>query len=358
MPIEVGIWKIKDEVERLNFNTIESEKKLENIIEQDISILSDQLLLIGRQIQTDYGKFIDLLAMDVDGNLVIIELKKNKTPREVVAQTLDYASWVETLSYDDVVGIFEENNPKYSLEERFYDHFELNIPEAINESHNIIIVASELDSETERIINYLSDSYNVPINASFFRYFEDDGNEYLTRSWLIDPKTVSDKTNKSKTKKESWNGNDFVVNLLDDGKLRTWNDCVKYGFVSAGQGKWYSRTLKSLFPGARIFCMIPGEGYVGVGIVKKEAVPVTEFEVEFEGENKNILDVRLKATDMGRNKEDLDLCEYVVRIDWIKTEPRKEAYWEKGLKANQNTAFKLKSKFTIEKLTEHFNLED
>jgi RecB family endonuclease NucS len=60
------------------------------------------LLLIGRQIQTDYGKFIDMLALDQEGNLVIIELKKNRTPREVVAQTLDYASWVQNLSYERI----------------------------------------------------------------------------------------------------------------------------------------------------------------------------------------------------------------------------------------------------------------
>lgn len=41
-----------------------------------------------------------MLAIDGDGKLHIIELKKNKTPREVVAYALDYASRVQNLSYD------------------------------------------------------------------------------------------------------------------------------------------------------------------------------------------------------------------------------------------------------------------
>jgi hypothetical protein len=61
MPIEVGIWKIEDEIKKLSYSPIESEKKLEDILEKDLSILSEDLLLIGRQIQTDYGKFIDML---------------------------------------------------------------------------------------------------------------------------------------------------------------------------------------------------------------------------------------------------------------------------------------------------------
>jgi hypothetical protein len=42
-----------------------------------------------------FGGRIDLLAIAPDGALVLIELNRNRTPREVVAQSLDYAGWVE-----------------------------------------------------------------------------------------------------------------------------------------------------------------------------------------------------------------------------------------------------------------------
>jgi RecB family endonuclease NucS len=62
MPIEVGIWKLGKKVERIQFSPMPTEKKLEDIISEDISILDPNLLLIGRQVPTSYGKSIDLLA--------------------------------------------------------------------------------------------------------------------------------------------------------------------------------------------------------------------------------------------------------------------------------------------------------
>ena len=108
MPIEVEIWRLGDDLQQVTFSSIDSEAKLEETLAKDVSILSPKLMLIGCQIPTAYGKFIDMLAIDVEGNLSIIELKRNQTPREVVAQVLDYASWVENLSYDDIAEIYAE----------------------------------------------------------------------------------------------------------------------------------------------------------------------------------------------------------------------------------------------------------
>ena len=107
MPLELGIWRLGDELRPVEFCALETESRLEDILAGDVSILNPGLLLIGRQVLTAYGKFIDLLAMDADGNLVVIELKRNRTPREVVAQLLDYGSWVRELDVEEIAGIFE-----------------------------------------------------------------------------------------------------------------------------------------------------------------------------------------------------------------------------------------------------------
>ena len=41
-------------------------------LEKDISIISTDLLVIGRQIETDFGGVIDLLCIDPNGDLVIM----------------------------------------------------------------------------------------------------------------------------------------------------------------------------------------------------------------------------------------------------------------------------------------------
>lgn len=358
MPIEVGIWRINDEIKKLSYSSIESERKLEDILEKDLSILSEDLLLVGRQIQTDFGKFIDMLALDQEGNIYIIELKKGRTPREVVAQSLDYASWVQNLSYDRLLKIYEEKQ-EMPFEEAFVDKFGIEVPEKLNESHQILIVSAQLDKETERIINYLSDNYGVPINAVFFKYFKESGQEFITRSWLIDPNTAEDKLSNTRieSKKEKWNKQDFVVNF-DDGQYRSWEDATKYGFISAGNGQWYSRTLRQLFVGARVFCMIPKHGYVGIGKVIEESKPLKEVEIEIEEEQKKLFELPLKASNMGHDLEDYDFCEHVVRIEWIKTVPKDKAFWTKGLKANQNSAYKLRSQYTIDKVSNYFGIKD
>ena len=64
------------------------------------------VLLVGRQVKMRYGGSIDLLALDAEGRAVVVELKRDRTPRDVVAQTLDYGSWVQGLSVEDLEQIY------------------------------------------------------------------------------------------------------------------------------------------------------------------------------------------------------------------------------------------------------------
>ena len=47
------------------------------------------------------------------------------------------------------------------------------LPETINSSHHMILVAAELDASSERIINYLADRHDISINAVFFNFLRD-----------------------------------------------------------------------------------------------------------------------------------------------------------------------------------------
>lgn len=233
MPIEVEVWRLGHKPEKVSLSGVDSERMLEDALAKDLSILLPQLMLIGRQVATAYGKFIDLLAMDVTGKLSVIELKRNRTSRDIVAQLLDYATWIRSLSYEEISAIYAEKNEGKRLEEGFADAFGMSLPEQINQAHDLIVVASELDSSTERIINYLADTYDVPINAVFFRVFREQENNYLVRTWLIEPEEAERKKTKKGDKGETWNGRDFYVSL-GDGEHRSWSDCQKYRFISGG----------------------------------------------------------------------------------------------------------------------------
>jgi len=359
MPIEVAIWKINnDKLDKVTYAEIESEKKLEELVTNDITVISDDLFVIGNQVKTEYGKYIDVLAINSEGKVSIIELKKAKTPRDVVAQAIDYASWVQNLSYSEIIAIYEEHNKGKEFEVEFSNKFAIDPPEELNTEHDIIIVCTELDYETERIINYLSENFSVPLNAVFFRYFANGNDKFLSRSWLIDPHTVEEKVSKIKGKQELWNGKDFVVNIDSFNGKSCWEDCRKYGYICAGGGKWYSRTLRQLKKGHRIFAMIPKHGYVGVGEVVEESVPIKKFKVLHNNKETAIVEVPLKVEEIKSfPHDDLDKCEYFVKVKWIKTVDKKNAYWEKGMRANTNSAFKLRNQFTLTKLLNFFDLE-
>lgn len=189
MGAEIKLWHIADDtLNPIDSSSLDLESRLEEWLRKDVGLVNDDLLVIGQQVLTAHTGSIDLLAMDADGNLVILELKKNKTPRDVVAQTLDYASWVKTLTHEDVDRIAAKFlGGDDALEQAFMKKFGTDLPEVVNEKHRMYIVASALDPSTERILEYLSETYGVDINFASFNYFKTaEGVEFVGRSMLID----------------------------------------------------------------------------------------------------------------------------------------------------------------------------
>jgi len=359
MPIEMKVWKIADQPQLLKFEPMESEAKLEKLLIQDISILSPHLFLIGSQVVTSYGKYIDLLALDDEGNIVVIELKRGKTPRDAVSQLLDYASWANGLGYAELQKIYADKNGGKVLGKSFLESLEAEAPEELSGQLKLLLVASTLDSESERIMNFLSENYGVPINAVFFRYFQDGGSEYLTRTWLIDPSEAEANTAKSAVarSKEHWNESDFYVAFGED-ENRNWEDARNYGFVSAGGGRRYSRPLSNLFVGCRVFVHIPGRGYVGVGAVVDQVKSLQEFTVQAEGAEVNLLNAPVKGKYLEHFENDPEMAEYFVPVTWEATVPADQAFWKTGMYANQNIVTKLRNQTTLALLKEHFGLVD
>lgn len=353
MSINMSLWK----VENGNLNNVvkaalDKEEKLENWIEKDSSILGINLLLVGRQVSTPFGGRIDLLAIDGEGDVVIVELKRDKTPREIIAQILDYAAWIDKLSPKEIEQI---STPylKKSLSAAFSEHFGISFPEVINNDHKMLIVASELDDCSERIVQYLSEKYGVNINCVFFNYFKEGGNEYLGRSWLMDQDEVIERS-ESKTK-VAWSGYWFVnLGILND--KRNWEDNRKYGFFTAGQGLKYSEPLKKLNVGDKVFGYIKGQGYVGHGVVTKEASMVKDFVPV--GFDKPLLELPIERDGIARNKDNPELADWAVGVEWKKTYDENNAQWFKGAFANQNIVCKLRDKATSEFLLERFEVNE
>jgi hypothetical protein len=197
-------------------------------------ILSDEWMLIGRQEDTGFGGRIDLLAIAPDGSLVLIELKRDRTPREVVAQALDYAVWLEKLRAEEIAAIYGRFAPGNSLAEDFRQRFGQTLDEdGLNQSHQIIIVAASLDASSERIVAYLSER-DIPINVLCFQIFTNGAEQLLSRTWLLDP--VRTQVSAAATlvgPSEPWNGEFYCS--YGDSESRSWDDAREFGASFAAE---------------------------------------------------------------------------------------------------------------------------
>ena len=159
MAQQIRLWEITTantpaEVAR---REIDFERRLQGWLAADIDMLDPDLLVIGREVPTAFDGKIDLLCLDSSGGLVVVELKKGRTPREVTAQVLDYASWVRDLSHDDILALSDRQNIAGPLSKAFAQKFGEELPDTLNESHRSLIVAEHMDDSTARIGAYLPD---------------------------------------------------------------------------------------------------------------------------------------------------------------------------------------------------------
>lgn len=97
------IYEINDEgLTRIRETALEREATLEDhLLRADgAQIGGTELFYIDRQGAPDTGGRFDILALDRTGRCVVVELKREKTPRDIVAQALEYASGIQEESYD------------------------------------------------------------------------------------------------------------------------------------------------------------------------------------------------------------------------------------------------------------------
>ena len=356
MPIHTSLWKVSAHPEELKTSMLATERLLEDMIVAAPRMLSEEWMLIGRQESTGLGGIIDLLAIAPDSSLVLIELKRDKTPRDVVAQSLDYASWVERLRAEDISAIFSRFSGGKNLGSEFKQRFGILLDEEnLNASHQIIIVAASLDAGTERIIGYLNDR-DIPINVLCFQVFENGAERLISRSWLIDPvQTQVNAVARPDVHAEPWNGEFY--HSFGHGPERSWEDAIEFGFICAGGAPWYSRTLQLLAPGDRVWVKIPGTGFVGVAKVVGRSEPANTFKVNTKDGIQSVIDVAKKGSYHSEFFDDSEKTEYFVPVKWLETVSIDKAVQEVGMFGNQNSICKPttpKWRSTVDRLKEKF----
>ncbi|MBM3190535.1 MAG: hypothetical protein FJZ90_17690 [Chloroflexi bacterium] len=178
------------EYEPHDFSAENPEQVIEAWLENNPQcILEDGgLLLIGRQVTTNLGTTIDLLGLDREGNVAVVELKRGQTPRDTLAQALEYASFAATLGYEQLQSIAQgyTGDEGVSLAERHREFFGLSEGEAVsfNKDQRIVLVGSAIAPAIRQMATYLGRK-GLRVTCLEFSYFRTAAGERLLSTDVV-----------------------------------------------------------------------------------------------------------------------------------------------------------------------------
>ena len=188
---QIGIWHVRDQgLLRLKLSAIDFEKDLEDWIEQNPELLEQGLEIVGRQLYVE-GGYLDLLGINPQGQWVVIELKSGSTDRGALTQSLDYASCIATMPWEDLSQVLDTylHEHERSIEDLVEAHSLLDGDTAEVRDVVIYVVGTGSSSRFDRIVDYLSGTYEVPITLVSYDVFQiGEGHKILVRE-LTEPET-------------------------------------------------------------------------------------------------------------------------------------------------------------------------
>ncbi len=127
------------------------------------------MLSLGTEIATRHGGSIDNLFIDGNGHLVVAEMKRGRTPREVMAQIMDYAAHASRLEWPDLESICEKRHGT-DLGSAFRQCFGRRLLKAEKIEHRLLVLAESYDPSVMDVAIYLINN-GTPLTLLEFTYF-------------------------------------------------------------------------------------------------------------------------------------------------------------------------------------------
>lgn len=171
------------------FKEENKESDLENLLEinPEYFFEDSKIMIIGRQVPTNLGSWIDLLGLDKNGNTVVIELKRGKTPRETIAQILEYASFIENLDYELLNEIYQGYiGEETSLDNYHQEYFKISADDKVsfNKNTKLVIVAQDISNHIKQTSLYLRKK-GLDVYCMEFKYFQNHAQEQMLTSDFV-----------------------------------------------------------------------------------------------------------------------------------------------------------------------------
>lgn len=168
---------------------------MEKWVEKDPSILGEELLVIT----TEFAGFdktaerLDVLALDTSGNLVVVELKRDDSGKNVDLQALKYAAYCSVLTLSEIAHIYAEYQSRKGVqvsneeaEKQIRGFITDDSIEELGDTPRIMLVAREYRNEVTASVKWLRDKYGLDITCIKWDVYEmPDGKVVVDTSTLI-----------------------------------------------------------------------------------------------------------------------------------------------------------------------------
>lgn len=190
---ELKLWAV-DGSNKIEFvpklSQMPTEWEFENVLVSYPEMLETGLQLVGRQTPTA-GGWLDLLAVDGDGCLVVYELKRGNLARDAVTQILDYASALNSMTPAQLAKHISNRSgeagiPRIENFEQWYsdmfgdDDLSRLLPP------RMALVGFGMDEATERMVQFVS-AGAVELSVITFHGYCRDGETLLARQIEVSP---------------------------------------------------------------------------------------------------------------------------------------------------------------------------
>lgn len=190
---ELKLWSVEgsggpEPVSQLS--QMSTEWEFENLLVTHPEMLEPGLELVGRQTPAA-GGWLDLLAIDRDGRLVVYELKRGNLARDAVTQILDYASALDTMTGPELAKHISERSGDAGIQqiedfEQWYadtrggDDLSSLLPP------RMVLIGLGVDQAAERMARFVS-AGALDLSVITFHAFQREGETLLARQMDVSP---------------------------------------------------------------------------------------------------------------------------------------------------------------------------
>ena len=203
------------------------EEEIEALLWTDLEAFTGEALFpIARQPRIADGLRPDIVALDAEGRVVVIEVKRDIDLKQL-AQCLEYAGWARSTSLDEIAANYHGGSEEFFP--AWMEFTSTTSPRLIQRPPRVVLVARDFDSRTDGALSFLTDS-DLPISVLRVTVYTDqEGRRFVDVEADHEPEIeVPEAASKRAPTQYKVDGRRIEVsdlldaNLIHEGQRLTW----------------------------------------------------------------------------------------------------------------------------------------